>query len=142
MLSKKHRKLWSSESMKAAVKSVDEGKGLREASRLYNVPVETLRRRVTGKVDIDCRPGLPTILTKDEEDTIVHYLIKMADMGYGLTPDAVLHMLLKNFSDLTHLRMKKRVDHGIGDLGTAILTFQSVSLNLYPIAEHCLPTRT
>ena len=31
------------------------GMGLREASWLYNVPVETLRRRVTGVVDLGCR---------------------------------------------------------------------------------------
>ena len=51
------RKLWADESMVNAVKSVQEGKGLREASRLYNVLVETLRRRVTGVVEIVCRPG-------------------------------------------------------------------------------------
>ena len=89
----KQRKLWSDESMKAAVQSVEEGHGLREASRLYNVPVETLRRRVTGKVDIDCRPGPRTVLTKEEEDKIAQYLIKMADMGYGLTPDSVMRMV-------------------------------------------------
>ena len=70
-----------------------EGKGLTEAARLYNVPVETLRRRVTGKVDIDCCPGPPTVLTKEEEETIVCYLIQMADMGYGLTREAVMHMV-------------------------------------------------
>ena len=91
---KQKRKLWSSESMEAAVKSVkDGGKGLREASRLYNVPVESLRRRVTGMVDMDCRPGPPTVLTKSEEEEIVQYLIQMADMGYGLTRDAVMHMV-------------------------------------------------
>ena len=76
--------------MSAAVMSVGEGKGLREASRLYNVPVETLRRRVTGKVEVDCRSGPPTVLTPDEEEEIAHYLIEMADMGYGLTKDAVM----------------------------------------------------
>ena len=79
--------------MTAAMESVSEGKGLREAARLYNVPVETLRRRVTGKVDIDCCPGTPTVLTKEEEETIVRYLIQMADMGYGLTKEAVMHMV-------------------------------------------------
>ena len=73
------------------MESVSEGKGLREAARLYNVPVETLRR-VTGKVDIDCLPGLPTIPTKEEE-TIVCYLIQMADIEYGLTREAVMHMV-------------------------------------------------
>ena len=87
------RKLWSQESMEAAVQSVQEGKGLREASRLYNVPVETLRQRVTGKVELDCRPGPPTVLTQEEEGEIVRYLIQMADMGYGLTKEAVMYMV-------------------------------------------------
>ena len=87
------RKLWSKESMEAAVKSVSEGKGLREAGNLYNVPVETLRRRVTGKVDLDCRPGPPTVLTKEEESQIAQYLIQMSEMGYGLTKEAVMHMV-------------------------------------------------
>ena len=87
------RKLWSTESMAAAVQSVQDGKGLREASRLYNVPVETLRRRVTGKVDMECRPGPPTVLTQEEEDAIVRYLIEMADMGYGLTREVVTKMV-------------------------------------------------
>ena len=61
------RKLWSQDAMKEAVLSVSEGgKGLREASRMYNVPVETLRRRVTGAVEIECKPGPPTVLTKEE----------------------------------------------------------------------------
>ena len=70
------RKLWADESMINAVKSVQEGKGLGEASRLYNVPVETLRRRVTGAVDIACRPGPSTVLTEDEEDRLAIYVTK------------------------------------------------------------------
>ena len=42
------QKLWTDESMEAAYQAVLDGKGLREMSRLYNVPVETLRRRVNG----------------------------------------------------------------------------------------------
>ena len=79
--------------MEAAVESVKGGKGLREASRLYNVPVESLRRRVTGMVEMDCRPGPATVLTKSEEDEIVQYLIQMADMGYGMTREAVMHVV-------------------------------------------------
>ena len=46
--SKQKQKLWSTESMEATVESVKGGKGLREASRLYNVSIESLRRRVTA----------------------------------------------------------------------------------------------
>ena len=35
------RKLWSQESMAAATKAVEQGLGLREAARLYNIPHET-----------------------------------------------------------------------------------------------------
>lgn len=44
---------------------VNDGSSLREASRLYNVPVETLRWRVTGAVDLSCKPGPSTVLTPE-----------------------------------------------------------------------------
>ena len=42
---------------------------------------------------MDCRPGPPTVLTKEEESKIVSYLIQMADMGYGLTHEAIMHLV-------------------------------------------------
>ena len=39
--------------MKAAVDSVlQEKRGLKEAARLHNIPVETLRRHVNGSVEV------------------------------------------------------------------------------------------
>ena len=83
------RKQWTEESMSAAFQAVMDGKGLRETSRIYNVPVETLRRRVSGSVELGCRPGPATILTDAQEDMLCEYIIKMADMGYGLTREDV-----------------------------------------------------
>lgn len=85
-------KLWSDENMAAAVLSVQEGKGLREAAKLYNVPVESLRRRVLGTVSVDCRPGPPTILTMEEEDRLCKYIIEMADIGFGLTREDIMQI--------------------------------------------------
>ena len=85
-------KLWSDESMAAAMQSVEEGKGLREAARLYNVPVESLRRRVLGTVSVDCRPGSPTILTTEEEDQLCKYIIEMADIDFGLTREDIMQI--------------------------------------------------
>ena len=72
--------------------SVENGKGLREAARLYNVPVETLRRRVTGVVDIVCRPGPPTVLTEDEEQRLAVYIAEMGQMGFCLGKEDVLRL--------------------------------------------------
>ena len=65
--SERVRKLWKNESMIAAIKKVEEGLGIREAS------VETLRRRVVGAVGVDCKPGPPTVLTAEEEQKFVDY---------------------------------------------------------------------
>ena len=58
MVSKSKRKMWShcQESMIAAVNTViNAGSSLCTASRLYSVPVKSSRRRVIGRVDVECR---------------------------------------------------------------------------------------
>ena len=34
---------------------------------------------------MDCKPGPPTVLTTYEEEKLASYVVKMADMGFGLT---------------------------------------------------------
>jgi len=86
----KPRKLWTDESMKAAVASVfNETLGLRKARRVYNIPVETIRWCVNGSVRMECKPGPPTVLTDEEEDKLVSCLISMADMGCSIKRDTV-----------------------------------------------------
>ena len=89
------RKQLSKESMAAALESVEGGMGVREASRLYNIPFETLRRRAIKDVSIDCRPGPPTVLTDEEEGESASYCVKMADMGFGLSRDDVMLIAFK-----------------------------------------------
>ena len=71
--------------------------GLREAARLYNFPVETLRRHVNGSVEVGARPGTTTILMDEKEDMLVKYLVEMADMEYGLTRKTVMNLHLPSF---------------------------------------------
>ena len=71
--------------MAAAVKAVEDGMSLRKAAKLHNVLVETTRWRVLGKVAIDCKPGSATVFNVEEEEELADYVVKMADMGFGLT---------------------------------------------------------
>ena len=78
--------------MRKAVEYVkEEDGGFREAARLYGVPHETLRRGL-GLVEEGCKPGPRTVkavLTKNEEQRLVRYIVDMADMGFGLTSDDI-----------------------------------------------------
>ena len=66
--------------MRKAVEYVkEENGGLREAARLYGVPHETLRRKDLGLVEEGCKPGPRTVLTKNEEQRLVRYIVDMAD---------------------------------------------------------------
>ena len=78
--------------MKEAVAYVQSGKPLREAARLYNVPVETLRRRTNGTVPLECKPGPSTVLTSEEEKCLVQYVIEMADRGFGLVSEDIMRI--------------------------------------------------
>ena len=89
------RKQWSKESMAAALQNVREGMNVREAARLYNLPFETLRRRVVEKVPLECRSGPPTVLTEADENELALYCVKMADMGFGLARSDVMAVAFK-----------------------------------------------
>ena len=52
----------------------------------------SLRRRVTGKVELDCRPGPATVLTVEQEERLSHYLIEMSEIGFGLTREDIMHL--------------------------------------------------
>ena len=87
------RKQWAADCMEGACNAVkNEQMGLHEAARTYNVPVETLRRRTTGLVSLNCRPGPPPVLTTEEEARLAQYCVAMADMGFGLTREGVMAM--------------------------------------------------
>ena len=76
--------------MRKAVEYVkEEDDRLREDARLYGVSHKTLRWRVLGLVEEGCKPGPRTVLTKNEEQRLVRYIVDMADMGFGLPGDDI-----------------------------------------------------
>ena len=79
--------------MLEAVKSVvEDGTHLREVARIFDVPVETLRRRVVGSVPVNCRPGPKLVLKEEEEEALKDFCVNMSEMGYGLRQDDMMRM--------------------------------------------------
>ena len=82
--------------MEAATKGVqNENMTIREASKLFNVPFETLRRCINGSVIPGCKPGPATVLIEDEEECLASYLMQMTQMGFGLSHETVMCLAFK-----------------------------------------------
>ena len=91
---------------------------------------------------MDCRLGPATVLTKSEEDEIVRYLIQMADMGYGLTRETVMHMVYVYVDRCQRSNpFKRRVDGGFKDLKHVTQTLQFVCPSLYLIVRLYAPIK-
>lgn len=57
-----------------------------KASKLYNVPLTTLRVRVDQRISIDAtKSGPPPVLNMLEETKLVEHLKRIARIGYGYT---------------------------------------------------------
>ena len=61
------------------------------ASRMYQVPAQTLRDRVLGKIHIDTTTtGRAPVLSLEEEAKLVGHLKEVANLGYGYTRQEVV----------------------------------------------------
>ena len=84
------RRQWDSQSMEAAIKSVQEGETISKAAKLFHVPRKTLDDRVKGRVQHGSNPGPSTALNSEEEKALVTYLLYMAERGFPLSKKMVL----------------------------------------------------
>lgn len=86
-MSKVKRRQWLNENMLMAMNDVKEGKlTAYAAAKKYDVPRRTLDDRLKGRVQHGTNPGPLTVLTKEEEASLVAYLLHMAQHGFPLTP--------------------------------------------------------
>ena len=81
---KRLRKKWSDDSMLAAIEAVRTSKMSIVAANRFNVPRKTLDNRLKGRVQHGTHPGVSTVLTVQEENSLVKYLLHMAQCGFPL----------------------------------------------------------
>ena len=85
-------KKWSKNALEAAIRRVH-GRELSvfAASKAYSVPRSTLQRRLHSGLD-EAKPGPDTVLTAEEEDHIVEWIVDNAKRGFGQTRDEILNV--------------------------------------------------
>ena len=66
---------------------------VKTAAKKFAVPVQTLRDRVKGYIDPqNFKTGGETVLTKEEEETLVNHVETMAQLGYGYSNIQLQHL--------------------------------------------------
>ena len=83
------------------------------AAKRYNVPRRTLDDRIKGRVEHGTNPGPSTVLTSEEEASLVAYLLYMAQHGFPLTPT-----MTKAFAWAIAIRSGK--GHRFSDVGPSM----------------------
>ena len=79
----KKRKLWSNESMCAAMKAVKNGMNVRRAAVEHGVPRMTLRDRITGRVVHGTKPGPKPRRSLPEEKETAAFMVQSSTAEYG-----------------------------------------------------------
>ncbi len=101
---------WDEVSMIQAMRAVDkEGMSVRRAAEMFDVPKSSLHDRITGKIQHGTRAGRAPYLTRKEEDELVIFLLKCADMGYPHTIAQILGLVQQT---LEYKGIKETVTHG------------------------------
>ncbi|XP_076287355.1 uncharacterized protein LOC143212418 [Lasioglossum baleicum] len=83
------RSTYGSENLRNAINEVRQGNSIAAASRIYNVPQSTIRARVQGKY-CDKKPGPNTVLSEQEEDSLVKWIFHCGDQGFPVTKEHLL----------------------------------------------------
>ncbi|XP_031698045.1 jerky protein homolog-like, partial [Anarrhichthys ocellatus] len=86
---------WTQEAMAEALQEVKAGRlSLRQAAQQFGVPKSSLSDRVSGRVSSDCVYGQRTLLTLEDEDSLVEYGLYSDSHGFPLTkPQVLAHAL-------------------------------------------------
>ncbi len=90
----KKRKQWSEDSMKAAIKAVQDGlTSINRAADEHGVPRTTLKDRLSGRVVHGTNPGPRPYLNKEEESELSTFLVEASKVGYGKTKKQIEQMV-------------------------------------------------
>ncbi|XP_036151114.1 uncharacterized protein LOC105833505 [Monomorium pharaonis] len=93
---KKTKRLnYTSDDMDHALKAIDSGVSLRKAAAAFGVPAATLGRKKNNPDAIKRKTGPETVLSKNEEDDIVNWVLYRAERGMPVTKTELLDSVQK-----------------------------------------------
>lgn len=96
---------WTEETLINAIKSIEEGKSIRAASKSFNIPFSTLQERIKKGVTNNPQLGRNATFTSEQETELANRVKLLADIFYGMTP----HDIRRAAFDYAE-KIKSRID--------------------------------
>nr|XP_023025875.1 uncharacterized protein LOC111513886 [Leptinotarsa decemlineata] len=84
MSAKKYCK-YSQDNLLSALEAIKHGMPRATAAKKFNVPRTTLIGKIDGRYPEICQSGASTVLTSEEENILVQWILNMARMGFPVT---------------------------------------------------------
>lgn len=81
---------YSKEDLQNALRDIKNGIPCSVAAKSYHVPRTTLIGKIKGTYPEECKSGVSTVLTSQEEDILVNWILNMAKMGFPINKDQLL----------------------------------------------------
>lgn len=110
---------YSKDALTEALNAVAKEMSIQSASQKFKVPFSTIRCKYKGIYDVEKRSGPATILTREEEQQLVDYILLMGNKGFPFTK----HMSLDSVA-LLMKKLKKKLHSLEADrAGTGLRVF-------------------
>lgn len=93
------KKDYTPQQMGQAIEAVRKGERVATAARKFNVPRVTLLNKVSGKTPINCSMGPSSVLTKEEENVLVQWMLAFAGRRFPITKQYLLESVQKIMID-------------------------------------------
>lgn len=77
------------------MEDVKKGNSILAVSKTFKIPYATLYSRVKGIYAIDVRSGPSSVLTSQEEEELVQWIIHLSKRGFPVTKNHLLDILLQ-----------------------------------------------
>ncbi|KAG5861353.1 hypothetical protein JTB14_034954 [Gonioctena quinquepunctata] len=81
----KSKKPYTVENIRNALQAFQSVMSISEASRRFNIPRMTLFDEYYGRKNIECKTVVSTILSSEEEEILVDWILIMAKQGFPIT---------------------------------------------------------
>lgn len=95
--------------MERAMKAFRNRRGIRKSARLFDVPYASLRDRLKGKAGLGRRLGRKAVFSKEQQEEMANYMIKMSKLFYGLTPTAIRKIAFDS-AEVNHIKHNFNTD--------------------------------